>query len=51
MGRRATSRPPVKCLPHGDEFSYRAKVWLKGKLPPRADERTRTVRAVNLHGR
>jgi len=47
----AASRPPVPCLPFGDEFNYRAKVWLKGNLPPQADERTRTARAVNLHAR
>jgi 3-isopropylmalate/(R)-2-methylmalate dehydratase large subunit len=42
---------PVKMLPNGDEFSYRAKAWLKGYLPDEAEERTRTVRAVNLIGR
>jgi HEAT repeat protein len=43
--------PPVKCLPAGDEFSYRAKSWLKGEPPDEMEERTRTVRAVNLIGR
>ncbi|MBW8041709.1 MAG: hypothetical protein FVQ85_17165 [Planctomycetes bacterium] len=42
---------PVKVLPSGDEFSYRAKAWLKGSLPDEAEARTRTVRAVNLIGR
>lgn len=41
----------VKCLPTGGEFSYRAKAWLKGILPDECEERTRTVRAVNLIGR
>ncbi len=43
--------PPVKFLPHGDEFNYRAKSWMKGYLPPEVEERMRTVRAVNLLGR
>lgn len=43
--------PPIKILPSGDEFSYRAKAWLKGILPDEAEARTRTVRAVNLIGR
>jgi hypothetical protein len=42
---------PIKCLPSGDEFSYRAKAWLKGIIPDECEERTRTVRAVNLIGR
>jgi len=42
---------PLKCLPTGGEFSYRAKAWRKGTLPPETEERTRTVRAVNLPGR
>jgi hypothetical protein len=42
---------PVKMLPAGDEFSYRAKAWLKGTLPDEAERRTRVVRAVNLIGR
>jgi hypothetical protein len=42
---------PVQCLPTGREFSYRAKAWLKGALPDEAEERTRTVRAVNLLAR
>ena len=47
----AATVPPVKCLPTGGEFSYRAKAWLKGILPDECEERTRTVRAVNLIGR
>ena len=42
---------PVELLPNGDEFTYRAKAWFKGRLPAEIDERTRTVRAVNLLGR
>jgi len=47
----ATHFPPVKLLPAGDEFTYRAKAWFKGHLPAEIEERTRTVRAVNLLGR
>lgn len=52
-GRRpaAASRPPVCFLPDGREFTYRAKAWFKGSLPEIIDERTRTVRSVNLLGR
>ena len=46
----AVSHPPVSFLPSGDEFSYRAKAWFKGRLPGEIEERTRTVRAVNLLG-
>jgi hypothetical protein len=42
---------PLKFLPDGDEFSYRAKAWFKGSLPPEIEERTRTVHAVNLLAR
>ncbi len=42
---------PVRLLPNGDEFTYRAKAWFKGHLPAEIEERTRTVRAVNLLGR
>lgn len=42
---------PVKCLPTGGEFSYRAKLWNKGTLSDEGEARTRTVRAVNLIGR
>ncbi|MHC4639117.1 MAG: HEAT repeat domain-containing protein, partial [Planctomycetota bacterium] len=42
---------PVKMLPTGGEFSYRAKAWLKGTLPDEAERRTRVTRAVNLFGR
>jgi len=47
----ATHYPPADFLPTGDEFSYRAKAWFKGSLPDAIEERTRTVRAVNLLGR
>jgi hypothetical protein len=43
--------PPLPALPHEGEFLYRAKTWLKGKLPDAVEERLRTVRAVNLIGR
>jgi len=45
---QASEVPPLRCLPDGDELRYRAKAWLKGKLPPEVEERQRTVRAVNL---
>ncbi|MHC4461595.1 MAG: HEAT repeat domain-containing protein [Planctomycetota bacterium] len=41
----------LKFLPEGNEFKYRAKAWFKGSLPPEIEERTRTVRAVNLFAR
>jgi hypothetical protein len=47
----ATRLGPIKFLPDGDEFSYRAKAWFKGSLPPEIEQRTQTVRAVNLLGR
>lgn len=42
---------PLDFLPTGSEFRYRAKAWFKGHLPGEIEERTRTVRAVNLLGR
>ncbi len=42
---------PLRFLPNGKEFRYRAKAWFKGHLPPEIEERTRTARAVNLLGR
>jgi len=42
---------PLSFLPDGNEFTYRAKAWFKGHLPDEIEERTRTVRAVNLLGR
>ena len=47
----AVGYPPLEFLPSGDEFRYRAKAWFKGHLPGEIEERTRTVRAVNLLGR
>ena len=47
----STKFAPVKCLPTGNEFSYRAKVWNKGKLAIEAEERTRTVNAVSFPAR
>jgi HEAT repeat protein len=43
---------PIRFLPTGgDEFRYRAKAWLKGRLPAKVEERTRTVRSINLLAR
>jgi len=42
---------PIQCLPTGGEFNYRAKFWNKGTLTDEGEERTRTVRSVNLMGR
>ena len=47
----ALHHPPISFLPQGDEFTYRAKAWMKGYLPPEVEERMRTVRAVNFLGR
>ena len=48
---RSLLAAPLQAMPTGDEFSYRAKFWLKGDLPDEAEERTRTARAVNLIAR
>jgi len=47
----AATTAPVRLLPTGGEFTYRAKAWRKGILPDEAEERGRTVRAVSLIGR
>ncbi|HID75842.1 MAG TPA: hypothetical protein EYP56_07575 [Planctomycetaceae bacterium] len=47
----ASHHRPLDFLPDGTEFTYRAKAWFKGHLPEEIEERTRTVRAVNLLGR
>ena len=47
----AARRDPLDFTPAGEEFRYRAKAWFKGSLPAEIEERTRTVRAVNLLGR
>lgn len=47
----ASRQTPLRFLPSGDEFAYRAKAWFKGSLPSEIEERTRTVHAVNLLGR
>ena len=47
----ASHHLPLDFLPKGDEFTYRAKAWFKGHLPGEIEERTRTVRGVNLLGR
>jgi hypothetical protein len=52
QGFAASARvEPLRCLPTGGEFTYRAKVWQKGSLRPETEERTRTVQAINLLGR
>jgi hypothetical protein len=48
---QALLKSPLSALPSGDEFSYRAKFWLKGIVPDEAEDRNRTVRAVNLMAR
>lgn len=47
----ASHYPPLDFLPKTGQFTYRAKAWFKGRLPDEIEERTRTVRAVNLMGR
>ena len=47
----AAKMAPVKTLPTGGEFSYRAKAWIKGVLSDEEEERTRTVHAISLIGR
>ena len=48
---QALAAGPLNFLPTGGEFTYRAKAWFKGSLPPEIEQRTRTVHAVNLLGR
>jgi HEAT repeat protein len=50
-GAQAAMYRPLKLLPDGHEFRYRAKAWFKGSLPGDIEERTRTVHAVNLIAR
>ena len=50
-GAQAAIYRPLKLLPDGYEFRYRAKAWFKGSLPGDLEERTRTVHAVNLIAR
>lgn len=50
LPRKALGRP-IDFLPQPDNFKYRAKAWFKGHLPAIIEERTRTVRSVNLFGR
>jgi HEAT repeat protein len=47
----AQRMPPVKCLPHGNEMQYRAKMWFKGWAPDEREERMRTVNSINVIGR
>ncbi len=46
----AIHQRPIDFTPVGNEFTYRAKAWFKGSLPMAIEERTRTVRSVNLIG-
>jgi hypothetical protein len=48
---QALRAAPLKFLPRDDNFTYRAKAWFKGHLPSEIEERTRTIRAVNLLAR
>jgi HEAT repeat protein len=48
---QAAGVTPIPLLPNGDEFTYRAKAWMKGAMAEETEERTRTARAVNLIGR
>jgi hypothetical protein len=47
----SASYAPIKCLPTGGEFSFRAKAWRKGSLPVEAEERTKTVNAISFPAR
>jgi hypothetical protein len=42
---------PLDFQPRPDNLTYRAKAWFKGHLPAEIEERTRTIRAVNLLAR
>ena len=48
---QAMQTAPIQTLPTGNEFTYRAKFWNKGTLSDEGEERTRTVRAVNIIAR
>jgi len=47
----SASYAPIRCLPAGGEFTYRAKAWHKGTLSDETEERTRTVNAISFPGR
>ena len=47
----AVKMAPLPAVPHGGEYTYRAKSWIKGMLPDEAEESSRTARAVSLVGR
>ena len=47
----ASRTAPLRCLPDGGEFTYRAKVWIKGMLSDEAEHRTRSARAVSVLAR
>jgi len=48
---KTATKHPLKALPYGQEFMYRAKFWDKGYLPSEGEERVRTARAINLMSR
>lgn len=47
----AARLPPLLFLPTANDFTYRAKAWFKGSLPPEVERRTQTVHAVSLLAR
>lgn len=50
-GAAAARLPPLLFLPTPCDFTYRAKAWFKGSLPPEVEHRTQTVHAVSLLAR
>lgn len=50
-GAMAARLPPLRFLPTSCDFTYRAKAWFKGSLPPEVEHRTQTVHAVSVLAR
>lgn len=50
-GASAARLPPLLFLPTSRDFTYRAKAWFKGSLPPEVEHRTQTVHAVSILAR
>ncbi len=50
-GATAARLPPLLFLPTPCDFTYRAKAWFKGSLPPEVEHRTQTVHAVSVLAR
>ncbi len=50
-GAAAARLAPLLFLPTSCDFTYRAKAWFKGSLPPEVEHRTQTVHAVSLLAR